>query len=97
VRRVRSPLVRAALISALVGHWIANAIADQGEYAAVGLRYEGNDAPGRRRTTDEAHVPFAHQADENLHAHSTCGGGTPLRPQRIGLSSSQACSNQDQP
>jgi hypothetical protein len=35
------PLVRAALVSALVGHWIANAIADPLEYASVGLRYEG--------------------------------------------------------
>ena len=37
----RLPLIRVALVSALVGHWIANAIADPGEYAVVGLRYEG--------------------------------------------------------
>ncbi len=37
----RLPLIRVALGSALVGHWIANAIADPDEYAAVGLRYEG--------------------------------------------------------
>jgi uncharacterized membrane protein len=35
------PLFRAALVSALIGHWIANAIADPIEYASVGLRYEG--------------------------------------------------------
>jgi hypothetical protein len=35
------PLVRVALVSALIGHWIANAIADPLEYASVGLRYEG--------------------------------------------------------
>jgi uncharacterized membrane protein len=33
--------VRAGIVSALAGHWIANAFADPGEYAAVGLRYEG--------------------------------------------------------
>ena len=38
----RLPLIRVALASALVGHWIANALADPGEYAAVGLRYEGS-------------------------------------------------------
>jgi hypothetical protein len=37
----RLPLIRVALASALVGHWVANAIADPGEYASVGLRYEG--------------------------------------------------------
>jgi hypothetical protein len=42
VRRDRRlPLIRVALVSALVGHWIANAIADPGEYASVGLPYEG--------------------------------------------------------
>jgi hypothetical protein len=35
------PLFRAALVTALAGHWIANSIADPIEYASVGLRYEG--------------------------------------------------------
>ena len=39
--RRRLPLIRVALMSALVGHWIANAIADPDEDAVVGLRYEG--------------------------------------------------------
>jgi hypothetical protein len=36
------PLFRVALMSALVGHWIANAIADPIEYASVGLRYDAD-------------------------------------------------------
>jgi len=36
------PLFRAALGSALVGYWVANAVADPREYAAIGLRYEGS-------------------------------------------------------
>jgi hypothetical protein len=35
------PLFRAALVTALAGHWIANSIADPIEYASVGLRYDG--------------------------------------------------------
>jgi uncharacterized membrane protein len=34
-------LLRAIIATALLGHWVANALADPGEYAAVGLRYEG--------------------------------------------------------
>ena len=37
----RFPLLRAIVATALLGHWVANAVADPGEYAAVGLRYEG--------------------------------------------------------
>lgn len=37
----RFPLVRAALASAIAGHWLANALADPGEYARVGLEYSG--------------------------------------------------------
>jgi len=37
----RFPLLRAIIATALLGHWVANALADPGEYAAVGLRYEG--------------------------------------------------------
>lgn len=37
----RFPVIRAALASALAGHWIANAVADPGEYARVGLEYAG--------------------------------------------------------
>ncbi len=35
------PFVRASLVTALVGHWIANAVMDPIEYEAVGLRYSG--------------------------------------------------------
>lgn len=35
------PLVRAALASAIAGHWLANGLADPDEYALVGLTYEG--------------------------------------------------------
>lgn len=38
----RFPLVRAALASAIAGHWLANALADPDEYARVGLGYSGS-------------------------------------------------------
>jgi hypothetical protein len=36
------PIVRAVLTSAMVGHWVANAVADPGEYARIGRQYAGD-------------------------------------------------------